>query len=321
MSRAAVNKADSDAVRSDNASARPLGLRVRRTLIVAFAALVVAVAAGAVADTTLAARSEARFSAALATAPGIAFQPEVTLGGFPFVTHAAAGRFTGATITARGVPVTGCSYPSAPVCFAEMGATLGEFRVPDGFDIGAADTLHTASVHAYSLVNSVNLGRLLGITDLTVNTPATPDRIGGGGPQFGNLERTTGVVLTGSVALPPDSAPDLGSVADPYTDPSASAYRGARTRVSVSVDLSVRDGRLHLQANGFYDGPEEHVVSAELAGDSAQHLRQAVLDRFTRTLGPLPMPWSLTPTGAHSKGSDIMVTAESGARDLRPDQF
>lgn len=321
MSRSAVNKADADAVNSDDSPAGTPARRLRRTVIVAVIVALVIVVGAFVTDTVAASRAEHRLSTSLATAPGIEYRPEVTLGGFPFLRHATDGEFTGIVITARGVPVSGCTYPQAPDCYAELGATLGPVTVDDGFDIGPTDLMRTSSVTAYSLLNSVNLGRMLGILDLSVNTPATPDRVGGGGPQFGNLERSTGVVLTGTVALPPSSAPEPGGVPDPTRAPSASEYPGAHTRVSVTVDLSVVDGRLRLQATGFYTGPEEHVVSAELSGDGAQQMRDAVLDRFTRTLPPLPMPWDLPATGAHSAGSDIMLTAESGPGDLRPDRF
>lgn len=321
MSRSAVNKADSDVMTSDAATPDSSRHRIRRTLLGAVVVVVVVCAIGLVADQIAASRAEARLSASLASAPGITYRPEVTLGGFPFVTHARSGQFSGAVITARGVPIGGCTYPQTGHCFAELGASLGAVRVPDGFGIAPGDTLHASSVTAYTLLNSVNLGRLMGILDLTVNTPATGDRVGGGGPQFGNLERRSGVVLTGTVALPPESAPPLGATPSPDNAPSASGYPGARTKVSVTVDLSVRDGRLHLQATGFYTGPEEHVTSSELDGADKQPLRRAVLNRFTATLPILPMPWDLPPTGAHSSGSDVMLTAESGPRDLRPEQF
>lgn len=322
MSRSAVNKADSEAVTSDAATPAPSRHRLRRTLLVALALVVVLGAAAVIVDTVAASRVEHRLSMSLASAPGITYRPEVTLGGFPFLTHASSGEFTGATITARGVPIPqGCSYPAAGPCFAELGATLGALRVPDGFDIGPADTLHTDSIAAYSRLDSVNLGRMLGILDLTVNTPAGPDRVGGGGPQFGNLERTSGIVLTGSVALPPTSAPPTGATPSPQRAPSASEYPGPRTRVSVTVEVSVRDGRLHLQATGFYTGPEKHVDAPELAGADQAARRAAVLGRFTATLPLLPMPWDLPATGAHSSGSDILLTAGSGPRDLLPARF
>lgn len=320
MSRSAVNKAPH---------------LVRRTAIVGFLAIIVACGVTAVADTFLASRAEQRLSVALTAAPGVGFRPEVTLGGFPFLSHARSGEFTGATITARGVTAPGCQYTPVAAdgghdgCFAELGATLGPLTVPDAFDITADQAIRTQSITAYASLNSVNLGRFLGILDLTVNTPAGADRVGGGGPQFGNIERTDGVVLTGTVALPPTTAPSTDGVPTPTNSPAASEYPGPTTRVSVSVDLSVRDGRLHIAARSFYTGPENHVTSAIVTGDDADlvdgmrfdRLRQAILDRFTTTLPPIPMPWGLRATGAHSAGSDIRLTASSGPVDVQPRRF
>lgn len=299
---------------------------MRRVALLGVAIVLVIAGVGVVTDLITAARAERDLSRSLATAAGIEFPPEVTLSGFPFLSHARSGTFSGATITARGVAVTGCQYTKNH-CFAELGATLGEFSVADGFSIGPTDTINTASVRAYSLLNSVNLGRYLGILDLGVNTPATPDRVGGGGPQFGNLERRSGVVLTGTVTVPPTTVLATDSLPVPANSPASKQYPGPTVRVSVTVDLSVRDGRLHLQATDFYTGPEEHADasaisgSGDLNGVSKSILRQQILQRFTTTLPRLPMPWGLIADDAHSAGSDIMVTATDGRRMLRPDEF
>ncbi|MGW0039176.1 LmeA family phospholipid-binding protein [Gordonia sp. NPDC003376] len=320
----AVNKAELHGLAADTPAPPPPSPRLRRAVLVVVAVVVLLGAVGLVADTIVASRAEHRLSESLTTSDlpdstGLPYHPEVTLGGFPFLTHARDGEFPGATITARGVPAPGCTRtgPEVPGCFAELGATLGPFSVGDGFDIGPGSVIRTSSVQAYSLLNSVNLGRFLGILDLTVDTPAGADRVGGGGPQFGNLERTSGVVLAGTVTLPPDVAPAPEGRPTPQNAPSASGYGGPTVRVSVSVDLSVVDGRLHLRATDFYRGPQEHLDVPDL--DTS--LRQAVLDRFTATLPLLPMPWDLPATGAHSAGSDVMLEAHADARDLRVDRF
>ncbi|MFW0785536.1 DUF2993 domain-containing protein [Gordonia sp. CPCC 206044] len=259
-----------------------------------------------VADTVVAMRSEHRLSRSLVTADELPYDPEVTISGFPFIGHARTGDFAGATITARGVPVD-CPPPGG--CHAELGATLGSFSVPDGFRIQPRDVMHTSSVHAYTRLDSVNLGRMLEIPDLTVNTPAPEGKAGGGGPGDGLLSRESGVLLTGTVALGP--VPN-----DTDLPPSASRYPGPKVRVSVSADLSVVDGRLRIVATDFYRGPEEHS-DAQVADE----LRADVLSRFDVTLPALPMPWDITGSTAHSEGSDILIEGESGASDLRPVDF
>ncbi|GAC48065.1 LmeA family phospholipid-binding protein [Gordonia aichiensis] len=323
MSRSAVNKAadgDGDAATGHH---RHGTLRARRTLIVGACAVVVLLVGAFLADLAVAARGEYRLSRSLQVSPKITYDPEVTLGGVPYVVHASRDEFSGATITARGVAVAGCAIRGG--CTAELGARLGTLRVPDGWNIGPSDVMATESVDAYTRLDSVNLGRFLGILDLTVNTPAPEDKAGGGGPQDGLLHRSSGVLLTGTVAVPPSThpVPSTGSQTTPVPadTPSASEYRGRKAKVSVSVDLTVHDGRLHLQATGFYDGPEEHETSSELDGPGNAGLRTEVLHRFSTTLPPLPLPWGLTPTGAHSEGSDILLVADTGPRELRPRDF
>jgi hypothetical protein len=280
---------------------RPLR-RILSTLLV----VIVVAAVGAVGtDTAIAINAERSFAKALMSSraydgesPALRFEPEVTISGFPAYRAVDTGRFRQIGITARAVDVTGrATFPNDKQRRMPHGCTAGDpcradvrTRLSD-VRLGAtglwpsyteATGLSVGSATASTTLDSVAVGRILGIDDLTVNTPAPEGRAGGGGPQDGLLSRTRGVLLTGTVRTP---LPD-----------------GREVKVSVTVDLSVREGRLHLQATGFYDGPEEHsgtVVPPEY--------RQSVLDRFTATFPSLPMAWGATPISARSSGSDLMV--------------
>lgn len=306
MSGSAVNKALRGGRGGRTRAARGRSHPGRRILGFGIIAVIVVTVAALLADTVTAMRTEHGFSRALLASPHLTYEPEVTISGFPFLTHARADRFTGAVITARGVPV---ACPPREGCHAELGATLGPMTVPDGFSIASSDIVHTDSLSAYTRLDSVNLGRMLGIVDLTVSTPAPADKAGGGGPGDGLLRRSSGVVLTGTVPLP-------SARASTDAPPSASTYDGPTARVSVLVDLSVVGGRLHVQATDFYRGPERHADD-EVADD----LREHVLSAFTATLPALPMPWDVAPTDAHSEGSDVLLAGDVGPRDLRPDDF
>ncbi|MFW0796629.1 DUF2993 domain-containing protein [Gordonia sp. CPCC 205515] len=306
MSRSAVNKAVGSDRRRGTSVPGPPHHRARRIAGIGLLTVVLIAVIALLTDTFVAMRSEGSFSRSLLASPRVIYDPEVTLGGFPFLRHAAAGEFTGAVITARGVPVT-CPPPGG--CHAELGATLGELSVPDGFDIGPSDLVHTSSIDAYTRLDSVNLGRFLGIIDLSVNTPAPENRAGAGGPGDGLLRRTTGVLLTGTVPLPPVDT-------ETRFPPSASEYPGSTVKVSVVVDVSVTDGRLHLRATDFYRGPEEHVDA-----DVPDDLRDYVLGKFTATLPRLPMPWDIAPQAAHSEGSDVLLEGTRDRADVRPEDF
>lgn len=279
--------------------------RTRRAIAVAAAVVVGILVILVAVDTLLASRTERSLARALMTAPGVIYEPEVTIRGNPFLSHALDGSFDGATIQTRGVPI-----PGAEGSWAELAAELGPFRVGDGFDIGPDDALHPEFVNVFSRVDSVNLGRLLGITDLMINTPSPEGVAGAGGPADGLQRKTSGFLLTGTVPLPGSPESEHG------LPPSASEYTSPKVTVTVTVDIAVVDRRIRLTATGFYSGPELHEAAEIEDAD-----RDAVLDRFSATLPELPMPWDIPPTGAHSAGSDIMVVGRIGATTLRPADY
>lgn len=283
--------------------------RIRKVLVIGVVAALAAAGVAVGVDVGAAVHGEHQLSRAIAQSPRVTFDPEVTIAGFPFTAQSSAGHFAGATIAARGVGLPGCESARG-VCRGELGAALGPFDVADGSGFSASDVLHTSSISAYTRLDAVTLARYLRIVDLTVSTPGPDGKAGAGGPQDGTVSRTGGVVFTGTVALPP------GDGLDPADPPSASAYAGAKVRVSVSVDLAVVHGALDIRATGFYTGPERHV-DAEIAPD----LRTAVLDRFSMTLPRLPMAWDVPAERAESFGGDVQLVGDSGPAAVRPDRF
>lgn len=313
--------------------------RIRRTAIITFGSVMLITALLIGADVGTAIQGEHRLSTALTASPRVEFQPEVTLdGGVPYFASARAGRFDGATLVARGVPLpadgTGCSLHG---CRADLAAEVGPFTTTDGWRIGPDTPVATASLRVTTRLDSVNLGRMLDVLDLYITTPAPAGVAGAGGPGDGLLERSSGVVLTGTVALPDlsdieatdrnagDPQAVLDAVrADPAADSdvpaSADAYDGAAARVSVSVDISVDEaGRVHIQATDLYTGPQEHASAPEVENDML--LRAAVLERFTRTLPPLPMPFGLPTATAYGQGSDLVLATVTGAMVVHPREF
>jgi len=282
-------------------------------VIAVFAALVTV-------DTLRGARSEQGLARALLASPRIAYEPEVTLAGFPFSRYAARGDFPGLVITARGVAIDappalhGVPQTCATTrCHTELGVRASSVRTDSDRGWHGNTPISLTGVEAYAKLDSVNLGRMLDITDLTINTPAPPDRAGGGGPGDGLLERTSGVLLTGTVSLPP-------RYPSPRTDgrfpPSAHGFVGTRAKVSVTVDVSVVDGELVIVATGFYPGPEEHADD-----DVPADLQRAVLDRFSARVPYPRLPWGVRPTKANSAGSDILVSGKVGSMTVAPDRF
>lgn len=280
---------------------RPL----RRILWTLLVVVVVAVIGALGVDTAIAINAERSFAKALMSSragdgesPALRFEPEITISGFPAFRAVESGRYPAIGVTARAVDAFGDAtfadpQPTIPhpctrdsPCHADVRARLTDVRASAsgslfrpfpptvGLKVSAATTSTT--------LDSVAVGRFLGIDDLTVNTPAPEGEAGGGGPQDGLLSRTKGVLLTGTVRTSPSD--------------------DRQVTVSVTVDLSIRNGRLHLQATGFYTGPEEHSDTAVPPEYAAR-----VLDRFTATFPTLPLAWGAVPTSARSSGSDLMI--------------
>ncbi|MCB1295558.1 MAG: DUF2993 domain-containing protein [Gordonia sp.] len=318
MSDPAVNKAHTEGGSGAPTSTGARHFRLRRLLIVTIVMVLGVAAVAYLADLAVAVRAERSLARAMLATPRVDYEPQVTLKGFPFTTHARDGRFSGSIISARGVPIDGCATRGG--CHAEMSVVTGDLRAGrSGFRFDSADTLAADDVAASVRLDSPNLGRLLGITDLYVTTPAEPGKAGVGGPGDGVLKRSHGVVLTGTVALPPTPP---GGLPTPTSSPSASEFTGTSKRLSVLVNLVLTDGRLGVFAYGLYAGPEEHADPGDLDTDPAKaDLLRAVLKRFTMTLPRIPMPWGMSPSSVTSAGSDILIEGRSAHRDLSLNGF
>lgn len=295
--------------------------RRRHFAVAAVLLLVTAVIAMLVTvDTLRAAQSERGLATALLASPRVTFEPEVTLGGFPYLTHARRGHFPGLTVTARGIALPGPALLrgvphtcATTRCYAELGVRATSISVDAADRWHGNNPISLRDVQAYAKLDSVNLGRMLDITDLAVNTPAPTGKAGGGGPGDGLLERTSGVLLTGTVSLPPQLPSPRTAGQYP---PSAQKYAGQRAKVSVTVDLSVVDGALVITATNFYTGPEEHA-----SGPVPAEFGRAVLERFSGRVQFPRLPWGVVPTTANSAGSDVLISGRAPALTVAPDQF
>jgi hypothetical protein len=248
-------------------------------------------------DFAAAAYAERHYSLALRSASDLEFDPEVTITGFPFIAAATRDEYDRIGITARGTDLGNGRR-------GDLRSNLsGVERVGGDWLIGATTQLRVDKVSGSLKIDSVNLGRFLGLDDLTVTTPAPEDKAGGGGPGDGILSSSSGVILTATVNLP--NVGNLGHIRD--VD---------RERVSVSVDLSIRGGALRIDATGIYSGSAEHVDS-----DVSPEQLPAVLAQFSRTLPVLPLPWSLPAASAATQGSDVVLSADPKPLVVTADDF
>jgi hypothetical protein len=255
---------------------------VRKLLVGVLIVLVVAT----VSDLASAAYAEYRYSTALRAASDLEFDPEITVSGFPFIAQATGDEYTQVGITARGADLGNGRRGDLRSKLSDVHRDGGGWIIGENTELSAREA--TSSLK----IDSVNLGRFLGIVDLTVATPAPDDKPGGGGPGDGILSTDRGVILTGTINVS-------------ETSNSGHSVGSRREKVSVAVDLSIRGGALRIDARELYDGPADHVDS-EIPADA----ERMVLAQFTTTLPVLPLPWSRMAVTASSQGSDVVLEGE-----------
>ncbi|MGB3696618.1 MAG: DUF2993 domain-containing protein [Gordonia sp. (in: high G+C Gram-positive bacteria)] len=290
--------------RTATAPPKPMPRRYLRVGAWILVIAVVAAVSALIVDDFAASRAEHRLARSVQASAGVPFEPEVIMSGFPFLAHRGSGEFRSVLISASGIPISGCA--GTPRCTSAVDARLQNATLGDTGDLTPETVLHAESMRAETRIDSPTLGRLMGIVDLYINTPAPTDKVGGGGPGDGLLERTDGIMISGTVPLP--GSPDQQN----GFPPSAAEYTAPKVKVSVSARVSVVDGRIRIEATDFYTGPEEHY-----SADVPVELRSAVLKRFSTLLPRFQMAWGTTAKHALSRGSDLVAVGETGPVAVR----
>ncbi|KXP11275.1 hypothetical protein AXK57_07990 [Tsukamurella pulmonis] len=257
---------------------------IRRVLIAVATLLTVALAA----ELGSAATAEYRLSRELRAAAGLADDPEVTIGGFPYLTS--GGHHSKLTI-AVPAQVHGKS--------ARLEAEFADVRIPGGLLPGFTPDTPIAAGHVESRVrlDQKTVGRYMGIVDLQVHTPA-PKRPGAGSPADGYVKAAKGIVLTGTVPLPTPTQPQRTVL------------------ISVAADFAAEGDAIAVRATGIYTGPEEHRKAELAPGEDA-----AVLAAFSRTLPPMDLPFGIAPTAARAENADVVLLGEADDVTVTPGAF
>lgn len=286
----------------------PGSARGRRTAAWTVVAVVALLVIAVLGDLLAASRAEHRLARALLASPTLDYEPNVMFSGFPFLPSAAGGEYSLVHISAGGAPIEGCADRGH--CTATLDAGLHDAVLGTVWEMSAASPISFDRLTAETRIDSVNLGRLLNIVDLYLNTPAPEGKVGGGGPGGTLTERTDGILLSGTVPLPGSPA------SDGEYPPSADEYRFPKVRVSVAARVELVDGRIRIEATDFYTGPEEHFA-ADVPAEFGSH----VLKLFSTTLPILPLAWDTPATSTFSRGSDLILAGERSAGTVEPRGF
>lgn len=250
-----------------------------RKVLVGAAATVLAVvvllvgAAGVDFGTTI--YAEYRLARTLRDTAHLGFDPFVAILGFPVIPQAMRHHYDELEIKASAVdrPLVGK---------ATLEATMHSIDLTDAsWLIRPNAKLRVGKLESRIIIDSLHLGRYMGIRDLMVEAPPQETNDATGGTTESGISGSRGLVFTGTPK---------------------SAHFGKR--VSVAVDLSMAGDdktTLVLTPTGVLTGPD--TANQKVPADK----RDAVLAAFAARLPDQRLPFGVAPTSQGVRGSDVII--------------
>ena len=267
-------------------------MRVRKMLIGAAGtavAIVIAAVAAIGVDFGASVYAEYRLSCAVRQAADPGSDPFVAILGFPFIPQAMNRHYDELEIKANAVD-------HATVGKATLEATMHSIGLTDAsWLIRPAAKLPVGKLESRIIIDSVHLGRYLGINDLMVEAPPQETNDATGGTTESGISGSHGLVFTGT----PKSA-------------------NFDKRVSVSVDLSIAGADrtvLMLTPTGILTGPD--TANQRVPDDK----RDAVLAAFRQRVPNQKLPFGVAPTSQGARGSDVIIEGITEGVTIALDEF
>ncbi|ORA14310.1 mannan chain length control protein LmeA [Mycobacterium asiaticum] len=258
---------------------------MRRVLIGVTAAIIgvgtIALAALGV-DYGVSIYAEYRLSASVRKAANLHSDPFVAILALPFIPQAMRHHYTELEIKSGGAE-------QPEVGRATLEATMHSIDLTDASWLIEPDAkLAVEELESRIIIDSVHLGRYLGITDLMVEAPPQESNDATGGTTESGISGSHGLVFSGT----PKSA-------------------GFDRRVSISVDLSTAPedpATLIITPTGVLTGPD--TANQAVPDDK----RAAVLKAFSASVPRQRLPFGVAPTTVGARGSDVII--EGITRDV-----
>jgi hypothetical protein len=233
--------------------------------------------------------AEYRLSANVRKAANLGSDPFVAILAFPFIPQAMRDHYRELEIKANAVdqPVVGK---------ATLEATMHSIDLTDASWLIRPDAkLQVGKLESRVIIDSVHLGRYLGINDLMVETPPLESNDATGGTTESGISGSHGLVFTGT----PKSA-------------------NFDHRVSVSVDLSIAaddPATLVITPTGVLTGPD--TADQAVPDDK----RDAVLHAFSTRLPKQRLPFGVPPNTVGARGSDVIIEGITRGATVTLDDF
>ena len=265
---------------------------MRKVLIgaaVSATALAVAALAAVGVDFGTSIYAEYQLSVAVRRAAHLSSDPFVAILGFPFIPQAMNDHYDELEIKANAVD-------HAAVGKATLEATMHSVDLRESsWLINSQAKLPVGKLESRVIIDSVHLGRYLGISDLMVEAPPQETNDATGGTTESGISNSHGLVFTGT----PKSA-------------------NFDKRVSVSVDLSMagtESSTLVLTPTGILTGPD--TANQQVPDDK----RDAVLAAFRQRVPDQRLPFGVAPTSQGARGSDVIIEGITMGVTIAFDEF
>ena len=267
-------------------------VRMRKVLIGAAAAAIAGavLVIGAVGvDYGTSIYAEYRLSTSVRNAANLGADPFVAIVAFPFIPQAMRQHYSQLEIKANAVDHAMVGKATLEATMYSVDLTYGSWLIrPDA-------KLPVGKLESRIIIDSVHLGRYLGITDLMVEAPPKETNTATGGVTASGISDSHGLVFSGT----PKSA-------------------GFDRRVSVSMDLSIAPddpATLAFTPTGVLTGPD--TANQPVPDDK----RDAVLHAFSARLPNQRLPFGVAPTSEGARGSDIIIEGVARGVTITLDGF
>jgi hypothetical protein len=233
--------------------------------------------------------AEYRLSTNVREAANLGSDPFVAILAFPFIPQAMGDHYRELEIKANAVdqPVVGK---------ATLEATMHSIDLTDSsWLIRPGAKIPVGKLESRVIIDSVHLGRFMGINDLMVETPPLESNDATGGTTESGISGSHGLVFSGT--------------------PKSAKFDH---RVSVSVDLSIAaddPATLTITPTGVLTGPD--TADQAVPDDK----RDAVLQAFHAKLPQQRLPFGVSPNTVGARGSDVIIEGITRGATVTLDGF
>ncbi|HVV24415.1 MAG TPA: DUF2993 domain-containing protein [Pseudonocardiaceae bacterium] len=243
------------------------------------------------ADYGLAAAAEYQVSKKMKAELNLASDPSVDIHGFPFITQALAGDYKDISVNATGVPAD-------KLRDLEVDADLYHVRVKlSDLLSGNVSSVKVDEVDGQVQLKASDVGRLLGLPDLTIN-PVSLDTVLGTGAQDAEDQKE-------QQQDPGDSEPMAQQAGVELT--ATLNIAGEKTSVNAFGVISLSKGAVHITPKHL------QLSNGLVSGQIPDSLLQGFLGQFGTSLSSsnLPLPFSVDATGVEVQSGALIVQGKA----------